>query len=121
MVYKIKYINYLKEKVEICYCLGHNFNCCEGNIAAYLDEEVAPDCWELLSIVPKPKINIINAYLDSEEDDDGQVSAEHFVRATCPSCAQLNVFPLGMETGKCQKCKKEFVIADNPEKKEESK
>jgi hypothetical protein len=119
-LYRIVYYNMLKDKKETINLLGHDFWCAINEASQYLDETICEDGWALISVRPL-KIKIGNAILNEDENEDGQVSAEDFNRTTCPHCSTLNVFPKGMTTGKCQRCKQEFVIADNPEKKEESK
>ena len=110
-LYKIVYFNMLKDKKETIFLLGHDFWCAIQEANKYLDKAICSDCWDLISVRPL-KTKIVNAVLNEDENQEGQVPDSNFAKMKCPHCGAENNFPAGMSEVKCANCKQSFTTND---------
>jgi LSD1 subclass zinc finger protein len=99
----------LKDRKENIKILAHDFWCCINEIQKYLDMTICEECWTILSVTPT-KIKIVNAELNEDENEEGQVPANHFQKSVCPNCKTENSHPAGMIEVRCSNCKKMFTV-----------
>ena len=112
IVYKVKYFNALHEQVESIHILAHNWECGIDNANFYLDELIGEGCWQIIEMKPKPQINIVNASILGEDED--QPSEVKFREIKC-ECGTINQVPQGMTKSSCHKCHKDLDLSPDEE------